>query len=317
MTLYRQPQTRPTADTATLPCLPFSDIDSRNMPRLVAYLAAYVRRSCDYTLRGEILWADLFRYRICETEGMMLISGLMENDLSLPAFSLPLGPDENTLPRAVELLRDCGSPLRFSAIPEDRLHLFAATAPRSVQDLGRDWSDYIYPISALATLSGNRLKRKRNHVNRFFSDHPGRSFAAMTPADAAECRSLLHFLGHDGSFIGQAEFKAVDGFLWRWAEMSEYFHGRVLRDGSGRIVSFTVGEVKDDTLHVHIEKTDHSVTGAGETINKLFCEEMLETYSRLVYVNRQDDAGDPGLRAAKESWRPVMMLPKFNVTYIK
>jgi len=44
---------------------------------------------------------------------------------------------------------------------------------------------------------------------------------------------------------------------------------------------------------------------------------MLETYSRLVYVNRQDDAGDPGLRAAKESWRPVMMLPKFNVTYIK
>ena len=37
----------------------------------------------------------------------------------------------------------------------------------------------------------------------------------------------------------------------------------------------------------------------------------------LVYVNRQDDAGDPGLRAAKESWRPVMMLPKFNVTYIK
>ena len=67
------------------------------------------------------------------------------------------GPDENTLPRAVELLRDCGSPLRFSAIPEDRLHLFAATAPRSVQDLGRDWSDYIYPISALATLSGNRL----------------------------------------------------------------------------------------------------------------------------------------------------------------
>ena len=118
----------------------------------------------------------------------------------------------------------------------------------------------------------------------------------MTPADAAECRSLLHFLGHDGSFIGRAEFKAVDSFLWRWAEMSGIFpRTRVLRDGSGRIVSFTVGEVKDDTLHVHMRKNRPLGDRRRKTINKLFCEEMLETYNRLVYVNRQDDAGDPGL----------------------
>ncbi len=204
MTLYRQPQTRPTADTATLPCLP---VFRYRQPQ---HAAACGISRCN---RQPLL---RLHSRRCDPMGRSLPLPHMRNRRDdahirthgkrpLPAgiLTASLGPDENTLPRAVELLRDCGSPLRFSAIPEDRLHLFAATAPRSVQDLGRDWSDYIYPISALATLSGNRLKRKRNHVNRFFSDHPGRSFAAMTPQptppNAALCCTFSATTAHSSA----------------------------------------------------------------------------------------------------------------------
>lgn len=79
---------------------------------------------------------------------------------------------------------------------------------------------------------------------------------------------------------------------------------------------FTAAEIIGDTLIIHIEKMDHEVAGAGETINKLFAAEMLHRHPQLRYINREDDAGDPGLRYAKESYHPLRLLRKFNVRFI-
>ena len=88
----------------------------------------------------------------------------------------------------------------------------------------------------------------------------------------------------------------------------------MLRGNGGKVVAFTVAEIIGDTLIVHIEKMNHDVSGAGESINKLFAAEMLMRYPGLKYINREDDAGDPGLRKAKQSYHPAAMLRKFNVT---
>ena len=91
------------------------------------------------------------------------------------------------------------------------------------------------------------------------------------------------------------------------------FEGAVLRDGNGDIVAFTAGETVGDTLILHIEKMRHDISGAGEAINKLFAERMLSAHPEIVYINREDDSGDPGLRYAKESYHPEFKLRKYNV----
>ncbi len=91
------------------------------------------------------------------------------------------------------------------------------------------------------------------------------------------------------------------------------FEGAALRDGQNRIVAFTAGEVCGDTLVLHIEKMKHSVSGAGETINNYFARYMLSRHPGITYINREDDSGDPGLRFAKQSYHPAMMLRKYNV----
>ncbi len=75
----------------------------------------------------------------------------------------------------------------------------------------------------------------------------------------------------------------------------------------------TLGEVVGDTLYVHVEKMNHDVAGAGETINKLFAENMVSRYAGLRYINREEDMNDEGLRFAKESYHPVAILDKCNV----
>ena len=78
-------------------------------------------------------------------------------------------------------------------------------------------------------------------------------------------------------------------------------------------MAFTAGETVGDTLILHIEKMRHDISGAGEAINKLFAERMLSAHPEIVYINREDDSGDPGLRYAKESYHPEFKLRKYNV----
>lgn len=84
--------------------------------------------------------------------------------------------------------------------------------------------------------------------------------------------------------------------------------GGMLRAG-GRLVAYTLGErINSDTFIVHVEKAFSDVTGAYPMISRTFLEHEA---AGLQYVNREDDAGDEGLRKAKLSWNPAYMLEKY------
>ena len=93
----------------------------------------------------------------------------------------------------------------------------------------------------------------------------------------------------------------------------EAFHlkGGVLRI-DGRVVAFTFGEqLNTDTAVIHVEKADPNVRGAYPAINQGF---VSHAWSDMKYINREEDMGLPGLRKAKESYKPEKMIEKFNAT---
>lgn len=84
--------------------------------------------------------------------------------------------------------------------------------------------------------------------------------------------------------------------------------GGILR-ADGKIVGLSVGEaaVNPDTFVVHIEKAFPDVQGAYPMINQQF---VLHEMEGFIYVNREEDMGEEGLRKAKMSYRPAFMLEK-------
>ncbi len=287
--------------------LTFRPIEGPDFGRIARYMELTPSRSCDYTLGGVALWADCFGYEMAEADGLLFIRGRKENELAVVAYTIPLG--EGDFERGIARLRALhDDDVWLSAVPEDCMPRFEAMDV-ACEDMGADWSDYLYPIGQFVELDGAQMKRKRNHVNRFKADFPD---ARMEHLNPQECMELLHRLPMDDSPMGRAEHEAVERMLTRWADFAPYFRGRQLRAG-GRIVGFTVGEVKHSTLHVHVEKADHTIAGSNEALAHLFASEMSLLYPHIQDVNRQDDAGDPGLRAAKQSWRPGSLLPKFNL----
>jgi hypothetical protein len=82
---------------------------------------------------------------------------------------------------------------------------------------------------------------------------------------------------------------------------------------NGKIAAFTLGEIFGDTLFVHIEKANHEIAGASEAINRMFVNDILTQHPELVYANREEDLGDPGLRQVKRAYNPVMMIQRYEM----
>lgn len=274
-------------------------------------------RTCDFTVAGIYMWVDFFNYQYCIVDGTLFIKGVTEDDVTRPAFSLPVG-GKMSLHEAISLLEGyCthhGMPLRFSAVPECRVPDMCRERDFVVEELV-DWADYLYPAEQLATLSGKAMNKKRNHVNRFMAENPDYAFEPIQAGNLVEVEAFMAEYGRetgDGGETAAFERKQVADLLEHYDTYG--FDGSLLRDEQGEIVAFTIGEILADTLYVHIEKMRHDITGAGETINKLFAEAMLQKYG-ISHINREEDVGDEGLRHAKLSYHPESLLKKYNLTY--
>ena len=182
----------------------------------------------------------------------------------------------------------------------------------------RNQYDYIYRRADLAALQGGKLKAKRNHVNKFRTEHPDFEYRELTPAMFDECRRLEALWreerGDNNPEYGDtmaAEQRVVENVFAHWDALG-MMGGSIWLDG--RMVAFTYGAaVTDDTLDVCVEKADRTIDGLFATINQQFCAHIPEQY---IYVNREEDMGLEGLRKAKLSYHPEILLT-YNVVRLR
>ena len=75
-----------------------------------------------------------------------------------------------------------------------------------------------------------------------------------------------------------------------------------------QIIAFSFGApINHNTFGVHVEKADVNYEGAYAVINQAFASHLPEQYR---FVNREEDLGIPGLRQAKLSYNPYLLLEK-------
>ena len=312
--VYSEPQ----ATRAGLVFKPVTAADSASINRIVSLSRSF---TCDYTVGGIVMWADYFKYSYCIYLDTLFIMGVEENHPELTAFSCPVG--SLPLPEAIEVLdtycRQEQLPLRFSAIPADKLACFTTLNPECQIEELADWADYVYEAETFATLAGKKMAKKRNHVNHFATEHPQFCVEPLNRQNALEALEAMRQWEHALSNTPAAdsrreEFEQVEHVLRNLALYP--FEGLVLRTRPGApVVAFSAAEIIGPMAFVHIEKMDHICGGAGETIAHLLMKRLTATHPEVRYVNREEDCGDPGLRRAKESWHPAMLLKKYNITF--
>lgn len=309
-TTYPEPTLSAQSDSR----LVFKPITLDSLPEIEPYLNRQGYRTCDFSVGGIYMWVDYFGYEYAICRDTLFIKGSEEDHLQNTAFAVPVGsldwPDSLSL--LARYCREHGLPLILSAVPEPAAQAIADRYGSPATELP-DWGDYLYRATDLATLVGHRFNKKRNRVNKFKSSYPDFQYEAITPQNRNE---LIEFF----DLYRQDYQKDSALFLYEEGKVSQVLHeyerlpfeGALLRV-AGEIVAFTVGEVVGDTLIVHIEKARKEIAGAYEAINLLFAARMTTAHPHVQYINREDDAGDPGLREAKLSYNPETILKKYNI----
>ena len=77
------------------------------------------------------------------------------------------------------------------------------------------------------------------------------------------------------------------------------------------MLAFSLGARMNERYYdVCFEKAFSAINGAYAMINREFSRMIAEKYPAVAYLNREDDMGLEGLRRAKESYVPDLLLDK-------
>ena len=282
----------------------FETLTLGNMETARPFLGRALYRSCDFTVGGMFLWRHVWQPEFAVEDGIFY-SRLRDRDGTV-YYNLPLG---DNVAKGVARLRDLcatnGEPLRFCTVPADALDLF----PGARVTAHRELADYLYYIDDLITLRGKKYGGQRNHVNFFTRAYPDATMEEITPANLAEVRAFFAAHGAPQDSRSARDDYAATADLLR--DPAAYgMRGYALRAG-GRIVGFSFGEVVGDTLFAHVEKADRAVRGAHQALMSRFAAAMRAPDT--LYINREDDAGDEGLRTAKLALHPCALIEKYTV----
>lgn len=269
-------------------------------------------RGCIYTFGNNYVWRKVYNIQICRYKDFYMLRNSDHTD-GQPRFFFPAGRGD--LHEAIAVLREycsgLGVPLMMTANKQSTEWL-VANYPEVRAEGDRDGFDYVYNSADLAELKGKKYHSKRNHLNRFYENDW--SFEPITAANIPDCVSVLdQWLAANSTEPDadkQTEAAVVRESLDNFAALG--YTGGMLRV-SGEPQAFTFGEKSsEDTFVVHAEKALLNYQGAYTAVNCEFAKTIAGQYR---YINREEDAGSPGLRKAKLSYHPAFMEEKYFVTF--
>lgn len=273
--------------------------------------------NCEYTFGNLYVWSTAYSTLICKYKDFFICKWGRGNKVS---YSLPIGTGD--FKSAVEAIisdaEENGVAPVIYGVTVGYMNLLNEYFPNKFEYITDEgFYDYIYSTEKMATLSGKKYHSKRNHITNFKKNNPNWSFEIITRENISDCITLHSDWIKDKEEGDEDadysyEFEAVLNAFENYEALG--FVGGLLRV-DGKAIAYTFGERHSDELFVtHFEKAPADIQGAYAIINQEFTKNCLLEYK---YVNREEDLGLEGLRKAKLSYNPEIILKKSVAKYVK
>ncbi len=285
----------------------FKKLTVEDFDIIAKYFGDNSRRMCDFTPGTAIMWRNFFNTEYCVWKDTLIFR---VDYFGQRAYSMPLG--ENPTEALSHIVKDEKEIFLVNASNDDVSLLSESFEVDNVSS-DRAWQDYLYTAESFKTYAGKRLSGQRNHVNKFKRLYPDARVEIICEDNIKNVMNLHLRLSENKkeSKTAKAESEIVSEVLSRYSDYRQsgicIFVGEVP-------VAFEIGEVVGDTLYAHIEKADISFSGAYQAIASEFACHFAT--DKVVYLNREEDTGDEGLRKSKMSYHPIALVEK-NSLFLK
>ena len=253
----------------------------------------------ELTFAGIYLFREAHHYEISRVdEEVFVIAGTDAEPFFILPFELPSEEVLDALFAQYHTMK---------AVSASQAQRLAERGCRVWED--RNNFDYLYPREKLATLSGRKLHRKKNLVNLFRRNNVCIAKPLLEEYAGDALRVLEQWTRQQG---GPGDYAAA-------REAIEKMEALQLCGGIFYVneepVAYTLGEelAQGRMFVIHFEKAvlKKEYAGIYQYVNQAFTAFLPDKYE---LINREQDLGDPGLRQAKESYRPVDFVKKYRAT---
>jgi hypothetical protein len=286
--------------------LEFEPISLEKQAAYLEKLALSKQVSSDYSFSNLFGWGEEYVLSWAFNDHLVWI----KQEVPRPSYWAPIGDWANTDWENVFRNKSCvltRVPEQLTAVWKDRL------GDRISIEEERDHWDYLYDVTELIELKGNRFHKKKNLLNQFQKkyDYSYIDFGPdlIEPAMAMQA-DWCNWRDCESSDVLAAENRSVLKILMNWDKLLGLTGGAIMVEDI--IVAYTIGEkITDDTVVIHYEKGCPDYKGVYQAINQMFLANGARDFK---YVNREQDLGEKNLRKAKLSYNPVDFLRKYRVT---
>lgn len=283
----------------------FNSFNAEDAEKINPFLQLRGEFSCEATFLNLLIWQSLYDNRYCTKNGILFLRSSFSGRF---LYSIPFGDIEQGFE---ELRRETGQ--EYPAIwAQDgaRFDRFCELYGRYYNITeSRDDFDYIYLKQNLAELTGKKFHQKRNHISAFSKQFEWRyePLCADNVCDIKLCsnRWFNENSGHADQTL-DTERRGIDLILDNFEKLGVMGGAIRVRD---EIAAFTLASAVNDTVcDIHVEKALPEFSGAYSVINREFARALPQNFR---YLNREDDMGLDGLRRAKLSYHPDIMVKKY------
>jgi len=265
------------------------------------------------------IWTSLLPYWWMEIDHTLFLFAESPDGWFMPLPPLGAGPLDRAVEYAFERMRSWNglSPVsRIDNVMESQRQVLKSDGIQFRQKEG----DYLYPVGALAALAGDHYKSQRALCNRAAREQAitSESYRADYQGD---CMRLYR------RWADQKRNSHLDQMGKLLLEDAEMAHRLVLQEHERIGLSGTVARINEDiaaytfgywltpqTWCTLLEVADRSIPGLAQWVFRETCRTAM--VRGAVSLNAMDDAGLPGLRAAKLAYRPSAILNTWTITRI-
>jgi hypothetical protein len=275
---------------------------------------------CDASYANVILYRNRYCTEIAFENGFLFRRYNCRQRLK--GYGFPLG--QGNLKEAVHVYETDaetrGEPLEFVLVSERQKKELAATFPDKFfyREI-RDDADYIYLRKDLANLSGKNYHKKKNHVSQFSRKYPEWHFDTLSDTNKQDAWSVEEQWFAENTSSPDIKKDQREDLEYERTIIKESLDNTALFDlrggvlyANGKPVAMTLGSaITKNILDTHFEKaiSGFDRDGAYAAVNQSFAQ----TLTDFTYINREEDLGLEGLRHAKLSYHPEILLAKYTI----
>lgn len=272
----------------------------RNIDAIRPFIKRYGGVFNDLTLGTRFMWGDEFGIEYAEIHNTLIMRETFSKHSS---FYYPMGENVDEAISEIEsfVKNENSETLVFGCLTSEQAAVLSARYTGAKTTSYRDWCDYVYPAEQFRTYAGKKLSGQRNHVNKFKKLYPDYKINFITKSDVPKIKDFLKNYESENEFVGWAkdEETRVYGLLGNMEYLAQV--GIYVTVGD-KIVSVSIGEIVGETLFVHVEKGLKEYEG----VYPFTAQEFAKAFATdgVIYINREEDCGDAGLRVSKTQYHP-------------